>query len=94
MNFQEHEALDKAGALVTATVSTADGSITGMSLSYEGATGLVPVTVPTDSADAVSAARYCQIFIKRFRTAKCNPVFMFGPFGGPLAPLFCLASVS
>lgn len=60
MNFQEHEALDKAGALVTATVSTTDGSITGMNLIYEGAAGLVPVTVPTDSAKAVSSARHYQ----------------------------------
>lgn len=45
-NFKEHEALDESGAVVTATVAT-DGSITGMTLSYEGSAGLVPVTVPT-----------------------------------------------
>lgn len=51
-NFQEHEALDSAAPVVTATLA-ADGSIMGMALDASGDAGLIPVTVPTASVDNV-----------------------------------------
>lgn len=59
-NFQHHEELDDADALVTVT-KTSSGSISGMELSATNSAGVIPVTVPSSMVTSDEASLYCVI---------------------------------